>query len=170
LIPTKGVDVLLDAWEEVEQAELVLRGPFAPFDGQPDWASKTRQRMKTSSGVAWCGPFQADQRQAIYDQADVLVVPSTWEENSPLVVREALAAGLRIVASNVGGIGELAPTARRVPPGDPRALAQALNAEVSTGRGRRPPRHFPMERHLRNLTDHYRAAVLQRETTSSGPL
>ena len=37
---------------------------------------------------------------------DVLVVPSIWPENSPLVIREAFLAGVPVVASRIGGIPE----------------------------------------------------------------
>jgi len=159
LIPTKGLDVLVDAWERVTGGVLCLRGPFAPFDGQPSWERALRQRIATTPRVSWGGPFQPQERQAIYDGADVLVVPSTWEENSPLVVREALATGLRVVASDVGGVAELAPDARRVRPGDPGALAAALQDEVDAGRGRGATRDFPLGPHLADLERHYEQAL-----------
>jgi len=68
----------------------------------------------------------------------VLVLPSLWPENSPLVVREATATGLRVIASSVGGAKALAPEARLVPPDDPDALVDALHQEVERGRGRAP--------------------------------
>jgi glycosyltransferase involved in cell wall biosynthesis len=38
---------------------------------------------------------------------DVLVVPSIWLENSPLVIHEAFMAGVPIVGARIGGIAEL---------------------------------------------------------------
>ena len=168
LIPTKGVEVLLDAFERLHTGTLVLRGPFAAYDGQPDWAQRIQTRVDGAARVSWGGPFTAQERQAVYDNADVLVVPSTWEENSPLVVREALAAGLRVVGSAVGGLGELAPGARLVPPGDAAALAGALQAEQQAGRGRQPPQGFPLGRHLSDLDAHYRAALAHRRSSVGG--
>jgi glycosyltransferase involved in cell wall biosynthesis len=155
LIPTKGLDVLVDAWARVSGGTLSLRGPFAPFDGQPGWERSLRDRVAQTPGVSWDGPFEPHERQAVYSEDDVLVVPSTWEENSPLVVREALTVGLRVVASDVGGLAELAPDARRVPPGDPVALAAALQNEVDAGRGRAESRNFPLGPHLAALGQHY---------------
>ena len=59
--------------------------------------------------------------------ADVVVVPSSWE-GQPLIVQEALRAGLPLVASRAGGIADLtgADGALLVPPGDPRVLAAAV--------------------------------------------
>jgi glycosyltransferase involved in cell wall biosynthesis len=60
-------------------------------------------------------------------QARFLVLPSLWE-NAPLAAIEALACGLPIVASRVGGIPEIVSerTGLLVTPGDPQALAAAI--------------------------------------------
>jgi len=63
-----------------------------------------------------------------YQQSDLCIVPSLWD-NSPNVVYEAMACGKAVVASNVGGIPELVvdgETGIIVPPGDSRALADAI--------------------------------------------
>jgi glycosyltransferase involved in cell wall biosynthesis len=70
-------------------------------------------------------------------EADVYAQPSRAlpggrTEGAPLATREALAVGLPVVAGAVGGLRELAGSAqdrriRLVPPGDPAALAAALD-------------------------------------------
>jgi glycosyltransferase involved in cell wall biosynthesis len=57
----------------------------------------------------------------------VFVLPSLME-NSPLALLEAMAAGVPVVASRVGGIPEYAPPEALVAPGDPAALAAAILA------------------------------------------
>jgi glycosyltransferase involved in cell wall biosynthesis len=58
--------------------------------------------------------------------ADVFVLPSLWE-GQPLVLQEALRAGLPIVATDVGGVASLLGGAGvLIPPGDPDALASAV--------------------------------------------
>jgi len=161
LIPTKGPDVLVEAFSRLPPgvATLTVRGPPAAFDGQPGWSEALIQRLDDTHGARWGGVFGDDERAAIYADADVLVVPSIWRENSPLVVREALAAGLRVITSDIGGVSEIAPNARRVAPGAPAALAAALAAEVGLGRGRAAPRAFPMAPHLETLGRIYRGLV-----------
>jgi glycosyltransferase involved in cell wall biosynthesis len=64
--------------------------------------------------------------------SSVAVVPSTWEEAFGLTVVEAMAAGVPVVATRVGGIPEIVRdgvTGRLVPPGDEAALAAAI-AEI----------------------------------------
>lgn len=60
---------------------------------------------------------------------DVLVLPSTRSEGTPQVIPQALAVGTPVVATAVGGIGEIVrdgQTGRLVPPGDADALARAV--------------------------------------------
>src|SRR5262249_5517492 len=60
---------------------------------------------------------------------DVLVVPSVWPENSPLVIREAFLSGAPVVASRIGGIPEIVEDGRNgllFEPGDTGDLRRAL--------------------------------------------
>ena len=53
------------------------------------------------------GAFPRDQIANVYRQMDVLVVPSLWLENSPLVIHEAFMAGVPVVGARIGGIAGL---------------------------------------------------------------
>jgi glycosyltransferase involved in cell wall biosynthesis len=72
---------------------------------------------------------------------DVLVLPSIWPENSPLVVREATAAGLHIIARDIGGTRELAPNCTLFHDDD--ELQTALKKATQLGRMRHPPAIWP---------------------------
>ena len=66
---------------------------------------------------------------ALYQGADIAVVPSLWREPFGLVAVEAMAAGLPVVASDTGGLSDIVrpgQTGLLVPPGDAAALAAAL--------------------------------------------
>ena len=57
--------------------------------------------------IAFRGAFAPDRAAAIYRDIDVLVVPSLWPENSPLVIHEAFQAGVAVVGARTGGIPDL---------------------------------------------------------------
>ena len=63
-------------------------------------------------------------------EAGFLVVPSTWFEGFPMVVVEAFAAGLPVLAARLGSLAEIVTdgeTGRHFEPGDPRSLAESLS-------------------------------------------
>jgi len=92
----------------------------------------TRTPLQPRPGVhvyADLGPNSPMLRQ-LYAQADIFVLP-TLADCFPLVVQEAMAAGLPVVASDLGAIGEAVAdrqTGLLVPPGDGRALRAAIEA------------------------------------------
>lgn len=118
--PEKGLDILARAWPLVPDADLVAAGPGDP-------------RALCSLARVTVLPEQVDV-VPLLQAADVLVLPSTWQEPFGRVVVEALSAGVPVVASAVGGIpeiltGELAEGL--VPAGDHVALAQAVEKALS---------------------------------------
>ena len=156
LIPTKGPMLLLRAFARIGEGELQIWGPRVPYFGESRYADTVVRMAERTPRTRYCGVFESEQRQEVYAGGDVLVVPSTWPENSPLVVREAVAAGLRVIATDHGGVGEIDPGARLVPAGDVGALTTAM-AEHLDEPSRRGARDFPMDRHLHQLARHYEA-------------
>jgi glycosyltransferase involved in cell wall biosynthesis len=67
---------------------------------------ETRTEIWGETEVDIIGPLSQDAMASFYAQHDVLLAPSLWPESFGLVTREALAAGLWVVASNRGAIGE----------------------------------------------------------------
>ena len=97
--------------------------------GQGPLADKVRERrdqLGLQNHVVLTG-FRAD-ATALLGAADVFVLASAWE-GLPVALMEALALGLPVVATDVGGVGETMRDhidALLVPPGDATALADAL--------------------------------------------
>jgi glycosyltransferase involved in cell wall biosynthesis len=123
LRPYKGLDTLLEAFRQVEGAELWIVGnPRMEVEPLRALAAETPGRAR------FVTRFVEDAEiPAIFRRADVVVLPYRDAEHSG-VLYTGLAFGKPMVLSAVGGFSELAATgaARLVPPEDPVALAQAL--------------------------------------------
>lgn len=122
LVPIKGVDVAIAAMRHVQrEARLVIAG-----DG-PE-----RARLAASGSPAWfTGEVTTQRRDDLLRTAGVVVIPSRVlpsgrTEGTPMIALEALAAGVPVIASAVGGLCDL-PGVQLVPPGDPYALARAID-------------------------------------------
>lgn len=121
----KGVDTLLRATTEVD-TELVICGDGWRLAAMRAYA----EELGISARVSFTGWLDADALSGELAAAAVVAVPSLWPEPFGLIGIEALAAGRPVVASATGGIGDWladGTVGLRVPPGDSRALARALN-------------------------------------------
>ncbi len=128
----KGHDVLLDALEELGDLpwQCVCVGRL-----DRDQAFADRLRGRAPAGrVSFPGPRTGDDLDRSYAAADLVVLASRAETYG-MVVTEALARGLPVIASDVGGVTEAlgqgaggARPGRLVPPEDSAALAAALRA------------------------------------------
>jgi len=80
--------------------------------------------------VEFVGPKWGDALIPYLQNCSLVVVPSEWFEPSPYVIYEALAAGKAVVGTQMGGIPDLITpaTGLLVPPGQPEALAAALES------------------------------------------
>ena len=86
-----------------DACSLTLFGDLSIF---PDYVADLRSQA-AGLAVHFAGSFARAEADTVYDQLDLLVVPSLWLENSPLVIHEALMAGVPVVGSNIGGIPDL---------------------------------------------------------------
>jgi glycosyltransferase involved in cell wall biosynthesis len=125
LVPVKGVDVAIAAMRRVRApAELVIAGD-GPDRGVLEAAVCRGQR------VTFLGAVDTARRDALLARASAVVVPSRVlanrrSEGTPRIALEALAAGVPVVASAVGGLVEL-PRVQLVAPDRATELAGAID-------------------------------------------
>ncbi|CAK6696001.1 D-inositol-3-phosphate glycosyltransferase [Synechococcus sp. CBW1107] len=100
----KGVDLLVRAFKALRPctAELNLWGPL---DQNPIYA-RLLMRLADGASVRFAGTFPPRRMAAVLKEIDVLVIPSRWYENSPLVMLSALACHTPVVVSAVEGLTE----------------------------------------------------------------
>jgi glycosyltransferase involved in cell wall biosynthesis len=125
LVPHK-LGVLLEAFELASaEGDPPMRLAVA---GAGPLAEKVTRASEVNPRVEYLGRVDPEERDRLLSGATAAVVPSTCPEASSLVFFEALAAGIPVIASDIGGITELQAYGNLllVPPGDAPALASAL--------------------------------------------
>ena len=102
IIPVKGIHLLLKAFgrfPSTTNTKLVIFGETGPLHKYLSQYANEHVTVK--------GGYKNWEIDAVLEQMDFLVVPSTWYENSPLVIQEAFLAGIPVVTSDIGGMAEL---------------------------------------------------------------
>ena len=123
----------------------------------------------TSTRVTFLGPYDTERLPQLMAAVDWVVVPSTWWENSPLVIQEAFACGRPVICSDIGGMAENVDdgvNGLHFRVNDPWSLAETMLHVTRSPqlldqmRARIRPVH-PMDTHVDTLTGIYRG-LLQR--------
>jgi len=155
LSPEKGVGFALAAASEAG-ADIVVAG-----DGP---LAESLQAQHPAA--RFVGHVEADVLGRLLDGAIAAVVPSVAPENAPMSVMEAMSRGVPVIASKIGGIGELVDeeSGILVAPGDTKDLASAMRvlaeeSERAAAMGQRAVQRmrteYTMERHVESLLEVY---------------
>jgi spore coat protein SA len=113
LTEVKGVHILIEAFQQVlkafPQTRLVITG--SSFFGDAAVTTYQKKLIELATPVAnaiiFTGFIPHTQLKYLYSIADIVVVPSVWQDPCPLVVLEAMASETCVVATAVGGIPEV---------------------------------------------------------------
>jgi glycosyltransferase involved in cell wall biosynthesis len=128
LAPHKGSHVLIEAFKRlpVGAARLKIYGNPADF---PDYYTSLQARAGGRADIEFCGTFPNGEIAKVLAGLHVLVVPSLWYENHPLVLSSAMAAKRPVICSDFPGLSEVIKhdwNGMTFPPGDVAALAAHL--------------------------------------------
>ncbi len=99
----KGVEPLVKAFNRLpESFHLTIAGGLETF---PNYANHVRQ-LVTHPNIRFIGRIPHDEIGRVLASADFAILPTLWYEASPLTIDEFFAAGLPVVASNLGAMPE----------------------------------------------------------------
>ncbi len=105
LMAHKGPDLLIDAARiALHPGKYEIR-LYGSEDQDPAYTARLKQ-IAAGLPVNFMGTFPATRMREVLDDMDVLVIPSRWYENSPLVLLNALSSHTPVIVSDVAGMTE----------------------------------------------------------------
>jgi glycosyltransferase involved in cell wall biosynthesis len=173
----KGTFSLIEAWAQLvdrtsgANARLTIAG-----DGDIERARACVSALKLSDSVNICGWLSESEVSDLLCTAQILVLPSL-SEGQPMAILEAMARGLCVIATRVGGIPELvtANSGVLIEPGNAEEIADALihvlndpdaRAQYGECALRRISEEFNIDHASRRIAELYEAVLTRRAATS----
>jgi glycosyltransferase involved in cell wall biosynthesis len=152
-------------------AHLFLHGANLELHGGEFETEVRRLLGEAGANVTVAGPYAHGDLPALMGNVDWVIVPSTWWENSPLVIQEAFLHRRPVICSGVGGMAEKVHddvNGLHFVLGNPGSLAGAIGKAVTTPNLWETlvagiPAIHPMDDHIANLTRHYQALMASRD-------
>lgn len=104
----KGVHLLIKAFKRLDfsrrPARLKIYGAPEAF---PKYVRQLHRLANGNPAIQFMGRFDNRRVAEILHEADVMVVPSIWYENSPIAIMEALTSGTPVITTDLGGMPEM---------------------------------------------------------------
>lgn len=163
IVQNKGIHVLLAAMQILQSRGVTATCTVigGPQHGRRNTAYAASLKALTPSNTTFCGYLAGDDLAEALRNADIFCCPSTWNEPFGMVIVEAMASGLPVVASDVGGIPEILRWGggTLVPPNNPEALANALEHFVLDASARRKA----AEDALQSFREHFTWPIVRKQ-------
>lgn len=106
ITPIKGIHVLIEAFHKSGLGANIRLDIWGDLNSDANYVQRLGELIASSRSISLLGRFERSQLADIMAEMDVLVVPSVWYENSPLVIQEAFTAKTPVIATNLGGMAE----------------------------------------------------------------
>ena len=141
IVYKNGIDTLIDAANLAVKKNPNIVFLIVGIGPNMENAQEKIKQLGLAKNVVFAGFVSSEELPFYYNTADFFVVPSKSGEGLPLVAEEAMACGLPVVATNVGGIGEIVTEqyGRLFSPNDPDQMAKAILDYASMDMGLRKP-------------------------------
>ena len=101
LFKNKGIHLLLEAFRRLTTPAIRLQ-----IYGSGALMAEVQQAVQADKRIIYGGLYQSEQLNGLLSGVDVVVIPSIWHENLPLIMQEAQAAGVPTLVADVGGMTE----------------------------------------------------------------
>lgn len=102
----KGVHLLVQAFQQLLVNGRARLDIWGDLNREPGYGEELQELVGDDASIVLRGRFQRAQLAEVLAEIDVLIVPSMWYENAPLVILEAFATQTPVIATNLGGMAE----------------------------------------------------------------
>ncbi len=162
----KGHTHLIDAMAQLRERCPTLRAMIVGQGPAKAELEEQTRRLGLQETVKFTG--FCDDLPAAFSAMDIFAQPSVQQEGLPTAILEAQAAGLPVIASDIGGVKESVHGGTLVPPGDASALADALESWWKDPATRRAvgaaaqvhmKQHFSIATMVRRVAETYQEAM-----------
>jgi glycosyltransferase involved in cell wall biosynthesis len=102
--PIKGVHLAIEGFRRLPDTHGARLAIFGDLGKRPEYTATLMRLAEGDPRIHFAGPFERSQVAEVFSQLDVLLVPSVWYENAPIVIAEAFAAKRPVVATDLGGM------------------------------------------------------------------
>ena len=99
----KGVHILIKAFTNIKNENIRLN---IYGYGDNEYVKKLKTIAENDKRISFFGKYSGEQLGIIFNNIDIIITPSISYENYPFVLHEALASGVPVIASNLGGMAE----------------------------------------------------------------
>ncbi|MBE0575135.1 MAG: glycosyltransferase family 4 protein [Desulfuromonadales bacterium] len=127
----KGAHVLVEAVRQIPRERAIEVLLYGNLESYPSYAERLKAAAGDDPRVKFCGTFPNSEIGRVFANLDVLVVPSVWHENTPLIIYTAQAARCPVIASDHEGISEIVHHGKNgllFPAGDALVLARLIES------------------------------------------
>ena len=101
IIPAKGVHILIESFNMIKNKRGAVLKIYGNHQGVKEYLDEI-----SGENIFFMGGYHNNDLNNVLESIDVLIVPSIWYENSPLVIQEAFLKGIPVITSNIGGMAE----------------------------------------------------------------
>lgn len=102
LLKSKGIENMIAAFKTIKEKNIKLE-----ICGDGELSRYVEDQCKTDNRIIYRGRVDGDDKQNVFKQSDVLIVPSIWKEPFGMVSLEAYTYGMVVIGSNIGAIPEI---------------------------------------------------------------
>jgi len=102
----KGVHLIIEAFKKADFGGRARLDIWGDYTRNISFTNEMNYAIDKNPSIFLRGRYERKQLAKILSETDVVVVPSIWYENAPLVIQEAFATQTPVIATNLGGMAE----------------------------------------------------------------